>query len=107
MVHREPTFDVLKHGLRQDICHRCRWRPPGSEALPADVPRACEAGCSVFRHLPALARTARLLDPMLRSQELTLRHRIQDLCREDSGGTCPLRHYREQVALVLAEAFHR
>ena len=107
MVRNEPTLDVLKRELRQQICRQCRWRPLGSEALPADVARACEAGCSVFRRLPTLARTARMLDPMLRPPELTLHHRILDLCRDESGGTCPLRHYREHVARVLAEAFDR
>jgi hypothetical protein len=107
MVLREPTLGVLKHELRQHICRQCRWRPTGSETLSADVARACEAGCSVFRHLPALTRTARMLDPMLRPPAVTLHHRVVELCRDDSAGTCPLRHYREQVARVLADAFDR
>ena len=105
MVRHEPTMDLVKCELRQHVCVQCHWRPRGSEALPFDAPRACEAGCSVFHHLPELARTTRLLDPMLRPTRATLRHRILSLCRDDPRGTCPLNEYREQVVAIVADAF--
>jgi hypothetical protein len=109
MVFKRPPNDVLKPEVRHQICRHCRWRPPGSEMLDANVPRACEAQCPVFRHLPVLARTACLMDPMLRPPELTLRHRILDLCEEDpdakARGRCPLRRYQQEVAKLIAEAY--
>jgi hypothetical protein len=109
MVHNKPSIDVLKQQLRHAVCRHCRWRPLGSESLDANVPRACEATCGVFRHLPVLARTAYLMDPMLRPPEMTLRHHILDLCRDDpeltAKATCPLRRYQEDVAKIVANAY--
>jgi hypothetical protein len=109
VVRKRPSIDSLKHQVRHQICRHCRWRPPGSETLDASVPRSCEAQCSVFRHLPVLARTACLMDPMLRPPQLTLRHRILDLCEDDPDGRlrgrCPLRRYQQEVAKLVAEAY--
>ena len=72
------------------------------------MPRACESQCSVFRHLPVLARTACLMDPMLRPPQLTLRHRILDLCEDrdaSTRGRCPLRRYQQEVAKLVAAAY--
>lgn len=109
MVRNRPSLDVLKHQLRHHVCRHCRWRPHGSESLDVDVPRVCEATCSVFRHLPVLARTAYLMDPMLRPPEVTLRHHILDLCRDDpeltAKAVCPLRRYEKEVSRVVTHAY--
>jgi hypothetical protein len=113
MVRSEPSLEVLRHELRQHVCRDCRWRPAGSETLGPDVPRSCEPACTVFRGLPALARAARLMDPMLRPPRLTLQHRIRDLCEQRDPfaragpGHCPLRLYGRQVAMVLARTIQR
>jgi hypothetical protein len=56
-----------------------------------------------------LARTAYLMDPMLRPPQMTLRHHILDLCRGDphstARGMCPLRRYEDQIARIIAEAY--
>jgi hypothetical protein len=108
-VLHEPSIDVLRHQLRHEICRHCHWRPCRSESLGPDVPRPCEARCSLFQRLPDLVRTARLVDPMLRPTQLTLRHRMLDLCRESAGAraACPLRRYQQYVAEILAKAFDR
>ena len=110
MLRNEPSLELLRHQLRKSVCTQCRWRPAHSEALSPDVARSCESACMVFRHLPELARTAHLLDPMLRPPELTLRHRIEDLFRHDTPLAlrhCPLHLYEQKVAQVVAEAFGR
>jgi hypothetical protein len=110
MLRREPTIELLASQLRARLCTHCRWRPAGSEGLPADTARSCEPDCSVFLHLPALARTAHSTDRMLRPPELTLRHRILELCRNDPdlarpGTGCPLRQYHRRIARIVADAF--
>jgi hypothetical protein len=49
------------------------------------------------------------MDPMLRPPEMTLRHHILDLCRDDPDptgrGMCPLRRYQEDIARIIAEAY--
>jgi hypothetical protein len=109
MVRNKPSLNVLRYQLRHALCRHCRWRPHGSESADANVPRTCEATCSVFRHLPVLARTAYLMDPMLRPPEMTLRHHILDLCRDDpdstARGMCPLRRYQGDIAKIIAEAY--
>lgn len=109
MLLQEPTLDVLRDELRSRICRHCRWRPAGSEGLPCNVARPCEAGCPVFHHLPELVRRARLLDPMLREPEGALRRRIEELCRDDPAArataVCPLFHYQHRIAQIVAEAY--
>ena len=111
MMRHHPSLDLVRLHLRQHVCRTCQWRPKGSERFGPDVARSCEAGCTVFRHLPVLVQTARLMDPMLRSPELTLQHRIADLCkgaqRSSGTGGCPLARYQAEVAKVVAKAFDR
>jgi hypothetical protein len=106
-----PTLDLLRHTVRSAICPHCLSRPAGSEALGADVPRACEAGCPVFESLPVLKRAAEQIDPMLRSREMCLRHLTARLCdyRKRRAGTgaaaatqnCPLRRHAVRIARTI------
>lgn len=45
--------------IREQICPTCERRPPGSESLPADAARSCEAQCDLFVYLPRLTELVR------------------------------------------------
>ena len=116
MLRTHFSLEVLQHEMRRRVCAGCRWRPRHNEALGPEVARPCEATCSVFRNLPALARTALLMDPMIRPVEQTLRRHIAEMCaarpkagREAvaTGSTdCPLTRYQDEVARTIAWYVH-
>ena len=116
MLRTHFSLEVLQHEMRRRVCSGCRWRPRHSDALGPEVARSCEPTCSVFRNLPELARTALLLDPMLRPVEQTLRRHIADICatpRKTGGETvaappadCPLTRYQDEVVRTIAWYVH-
>src|SRR3954452_2027576 len=54
MRHLSPNLDMLRRALRVKVCADCPRRPPGSECLDCDTPRACETHCPIFIHLPQI-----------------------------------------------------
>ena len=77
-----PTLDMLERSLRVKVCASCPRRPPGSECLGSDVPRACEAHCPVFVHLPQIKAIGEQVDTMIASRERVLRgvmNRIREI----------------------------
>ena len=97
--------------LRIAVCRHCRWRPPGTGSLGADVPRACEGRCELFTRLSPLLRTAECVDPTIASFERAVSVRIKDLCATDreargdcegaADGACPLSRYRREITRAL------
>jgi hypothetical protein len=73
MRRLSPSLDVLKRALRVKVCATCPNRPPGSECLGCDEPRACEARCPIFVHLPQIKAIGEQVDTMIASRERILR----------------------------------
>ncbi|HEX8912291.1 MAG TPA: hypothetical protein VF796_08015 [Humisphaera sp.] len=83
MVHHYlPLLSVAEAGIRRNVCDECDRRPAGSEALAADVPRACEAACAVFLFLPRLV-------------DLVRRYGQEPPCGYESAVRNLVRHARE------------
>jgi hypothetical protein len=104
MLRRPPSLDVVRHELRAHVCSRCPRRSRNEEA-PADLggPRACEATCPVFMHLPALVSAAECRDPVVADRAETLRRRIARLRQgADATGSAPTRGTRNRAADVIA-----
>src|SRR4051812_32234034 len=86
----EATRERARRAVRMSICKRCPRRPRCSESLGADVPRACEASCSLFHNLPRLLQTAECVDPMIGSYEHIMNQLIDDLCsKTTTAGRSP------------------
>jgi hypothetical protein len=82
MKHLSPTLDVLKRALRVKVCASCPHRPAGAECLGCDTPRACEAHCPIFVHLPQIKAIGEQVDTMIASRERVLRgvmNRIREI----------------------------
>jgi hypothetical protein len=82
MRHLSPNLDMLKRALRVKVCANCRPRTPGSECLGCDTPRACEAHCPTFVHLPQIKAIGEQVDTMIASRERVLRgvmNRIREI----------------------------
>lgn len=109
------THDQLRRDLRARICPQCPLRPTGggsdSSRIDVDTPNRCEAQCPLFLKLPALARRAALIDPMLRSREQLLRQLVHEPA--ESASQLPLRRttawllkqYGDEVARLIAARF--
>ena len=111
-MRRKVTLEQVKTELRARACQNCPHRTPGrpGERLEPDRPLDCEAECELFVHLPKLREVARQLDPMLRSYDTVLRHKIgqiiESIAESRSAGdvkASPLRRHRECVIQTLSE----
>lgn len=92
--------------MRVAVCRKCFKRPPGSEALGADVPRSCQGKCEVFANLPRLAVVAACVDPSLGPCDRPVAGMIEEICGAPGGPGrgCPLSRYRHDVVRVLGQA---
>jgi hypothetical protein len=78
----------MARSLRVKVCTHCPQRPAGSEGWGCDQPRACEAACPVFVHLPLLRNAAARVDPLVGSRERVLRsmmRRLDELAAPGAG----------------------
>jgi hypothetical protein len=93
-------------GMRVAVCRKCFRRPPGSEALGADVPRSCQGECELFANLPRLALVAACVDPSLGPAGRPAAAVIERICGAPGGPGrgCPLSRYRHDVVRVLGQA---
>ena len=111
MQHLPPS-DVLKRAIRAKVCTACYQRPAGSEALPADVPRACEPLCPIFQNVPRLfdvaaacAGGARYEDAVkqLACAQCSLSPSSGEYCSEYGARTCPLSRYARDVLQLIEQ----
>lgn len=111
-MNRKVTLDQVKRELRARVCQHCPLRRPGSpgDRIDTNVPLDCEPACELFENLPKLTEFAVRLDPMLRSVDATLRHKISEAVKSihDSmpgydGRSSPLNRHRRCVAQTLSE----
>ena len=112
-MHRTVTLDQVQRALRARVCRNCKLREPGrpGDPLRTDTPLDCEAGCELFRDLPELATLANHLDPMLRSYDEALGHRVSQLIEsagaaggnDRDGRSSPLNRHRRCVIATLSE----
>ena len=105
-MRRLLSLDLVKREVRSGICARCERRPSGSERWDPVVPRACEAGCPVFAHLPRLTGVAEGVDPMVGSRRAVLRRAVCWTRRAGTGGSdapvaSPLRRHRRRLVAIL------
>ena len=109
-----PWDEVSRRVVRSVACTACYQRTPGSEALGPEVPRACEAGCSLFVHLPRLVQLARRADDRSGACERAvcesvcaacrLKPTAGEFCAEYAARTCPLSRYGAAVVAALQRA---
>ena len=85
-----PLDQVSRRLVREVACVRCGRRPPGSETLGPEAPRACEPSCPLFSHLPGLISVARQVGERPGECEQTVRLTVCDDChlRPTSGEFC-------------------
>jgi hypothetical protein len=111
---RKATLEQVKEVLRGRVCQRCALRRPGRPGDPIDrgKPLGCEAGCELFASLPQLTSLANQLDPMLRSYDVALGHRVSQLIASArtpdglearDGRSSPLNRHRRCVIESLSE----
>jgi hypothetical protein len=101
MTHRQATLTQLQQALRCNVCPSCpfRQRPIEGEGLR----RPCEADCPLFVNLPALAKRAGRLDPMVGRHEDVLCDAMRRIIDQTDEARCrPLRRCHRQAAKVLA-----
>jgi len=102
MTHRLPTLTQLQQALRCKLCASCpfRQRPIEGEGLR----RRCEADCPLFVSLPALAKRANRLDPMVGRHEDVLCDAMRQIIDQtDEAHAKPLRRNHRRAAKVLAQ----
>jgi len=103
---------VAKRALRTKVCTQCFQRPTASEELGADVPRACEPDCSIFRNVDELVRIAQEVhDPTISPYESAVHDRICERCGISTTGAdfcadrtirwCPLSRHLGEVMSTL------
>ena len=102
-------LDVAARAARERICTQCYQRPPGSESLHPEVPRACEPKCPVFVHLPKLLKMSH--EPAAEPEQIVrgaicqrcaLSPSAGEYCSEYLARTCPLSRYSAELIAVLA-----
>src|SRR5688500_16575620 len=110
-----PMIDVMRRAIRERVCTGCFMRPAGSEELGTNVPRECEAECTVFMNLVALRKIAAAMEARDESPGLFERairdsvcarcsHAVAsggDYCAEHLAETCPLAVYGQRVIETL------
>jgi hypothetical protein len=112
-MHRTVTLDQVQRALRARVCRNCNLRDPGGpgDSLRTDTPLDCEAGCELFHNLPELSTLANHLDPMLRSYDEALGHRVSQLIdsagaargNHRDGRSSPMNRHRRRVIETLSE----
>ena len=111
-MKRTVTLDQVKRELRARVCQHCPLRTPGQPGnrLDTDRPLDCEPTCELFEHLPRLTELAVRLDPMFRSADQTLQHKISEMIRSiheaqpgHDGRSSPLNRHRRCVVRTLTE----
>lgn len=113
-MQHNPIDEVARRAVRAVACTQCYQRPAGSEALGPEVPRACEATCPLFLHLPTLVRLAPGLTAEPGAVDRALQASVCRTCRlsltageycaEFAARACPLSRYGSDVLTALARA---
>jgi hypothetical protein len=102
-MRAHPTVEKMQSLLRARVCADCPYR--NGEIPSCDIPRACEAECPLFVHLPVIREGARQVDPMVGKP----RHMIHDLMRRLGHGKSSrakiARQHTRRVTTLLAELF--
>ena len=111
-MKRTVTRDQVKRELRARVCQNCSLRKPGNpgDRLDTDRPLECEPACELFEHLPKLTEFAVQLDPMIRSVDQVLQHKISQVIQSihdtrpgRDGRSSPLNRHRGCVVRTLTE----
>jgi hypothetical protein len=112
-MQHQPIMDVLRRAIRAKVCTTCYQRPPGSEALASDVPRACEGLCPIFVSAPRLVNVAVICARAPVSYEQSLRDLVcarctiaptaGDYCADFQARTCPLSRYAREVLAIIEQ----
>jgi hypothetical protein len=111
-MKRHVTLDQVKRELRARVCRHCPLRSPGGPGDPIDTtqPLDCEAECELFHNLPRLTEFAVRLDPMLRSVDEALQHKITQTIHSiaesrpgHDGRSSPLNRHRRCVVQTISE----
>ena len=111
-MHRKVTLDQVKRELRARACAHCPLRHPAQPGgrINTDTPLDCETSCELFEHLPRLTEIARQVDPMLRSVDEVLQHKvnqtIERIAQSKPGydrRSSPLNRHRQCVVQTLSE----
>ena len=58
-------IDTLRRSVRARVCATCPKRSLGWESAGVGAALPCEGGCPLFASLPAMLKSASLIDPML------------------------------------------
>lgn len=106
------SLDSILRAVRGTVCPICIQRPPGSEALPNNMPRSCEGACPIFAHLPGLYRIAvhggtaapGALEAAVKERicmKCSLAPTAGENCAEFASRTCPLSRYAGDVVSIL------
>jgi hypothetical protein len=106
-----PLALLAERVTRQVACVQCYQRPPGTEALGPEVPRACEPSCPLFAHLPGLISLARDVGERPGECEHAvlatvcaschLRPTSGEFCAHYQSRECPLSRYGDNVVTGL------
>ncbi len=107
-----PTLEVMKRGLRAEVCPQCSQREPAGGDWPFDEPRPCEPGCTIFLNLPRLRLIVhRIHSESLAPYEDAMRelicqscqshHTAGDFCAPRATRQCPLSRYASLVVDAL------
>jgi len=111
-MRHDPRLDVIRRGVREKICTICYQRPPGSESLPHDTPRACEPNCTIFTNLHELSRIARHGENYKSDERQVLEcicthcevvKSAGDFCVERLTRACPLSRYQLDVIRLIRQ----
>jgi ribosomal protein L40E len=111
-MQRDSRQDVIRRAIRARICMECYQRPPGSETLSSDVPRACEPTCPIFLNVHALSLMARktngesVPDYEQQLQNMICSHctasvTAGDFCLDRLTRCCPLSRYLYDVMDII------
>ena len=111
-MKRHVALDQVKRELRARVCQNCPLRSPGKPGDPVDTtqPLDCEPGCELFQNVPRLTEIAARLDPMLRSVDEVLQHKITETIHSmaeqrpgHDGRSSPLNRHRRCVVRTISE----
>jgi len=106
-LYSKPELERARLSMRADICRDCPQRTNDGKPFDIDHQPACEKNCEVFKDLPTLLNTAKLLDPMVGSFERAMRGRIHQYCDRvpprDPNVRRPLLRHCRRIIRVLAK----
>ena len=111
-----PLNEVAYRLAREVACVQCYQRPPGSESLGPEVPRACEPRCPLFANLPRLMSLAQEVGDRPGDYEDAVRNSVcgachlrptsGDFCADYGARTCPVSRYSGQVLDAFLRVVH-